>query len=176
MPYGCDEGEQYQKLNCETDVFSYNKVVGLIVIYDDTTISADLSDPANWATALANEEIAVIPEFVGEYDGGEPEEEEGFGLKETMVVSELYTLTGECEYNKKNIPFMNKLKTAGNKGVAFITGNLDEMHVVLGVECTYITKAAVTREKKKFRKYMVTAKWSKIGIPESYPVPAGILE
>jgi hypothetical protein len=176
MPYGCTEQEQYIKLNCSNDVFAYNKIVALVVIYDKSTIEADPSNAANWATALANEEIAVINDFKGEYDGGEVEEGEGFGTRLNKIDGETHTITGEVEYNKKNISFFNKLKTADNEGIAFITGDNEEMHVVLGVNVSYTTKAIVTREKQKIREFMLTAKWAKIEIPPSYPVPAGLLD
>lgn len=173
--FNCDSTAQYSEYDCATDEISYGRVITLGVIWDDSTIKDDLNDPALWQQAVTAGEVAIIKGFIGSYDGGTINVVPGYGKKLERIESQLHNISGRYVYQKKNIAFFNTLMSSSNKGLFFISGADQEMHVVLGVDASFKPQMPITEELEKTREYQLDVSWTRIGLPLSYDVGAVLM-
>lgn len=167
MPYGTETLGEYTKLVSGTHVFSYNKIVGIAILLD---ASVDYSDPTVWESyandaATMEGKVAIIPKVIGTYDGGNPTTDKGYGNKLEVVTQMTHTIDFRTEYNKINTPFVENLMLADNAGIAFFTGDFEELTVVTGVNVSFANLMPVTDEMDKPREFNYKATWSKIKLP-----------
>lgn len=176
MPYNCEALGGYQKIDCQVDKFSYNRVVAIGIIKNaakDYTLPATwaeyvtLEDPLVPGVFVANiaDDISIIPATYAEYDGGSPEVTPGYGDQLEVIDSNKHTIAGDVEYNKKNIGFFNGSMKSAGRGLVLISGSFEELHLVTGVSPTVIPRMPITRELEKHRRYQFDITWSKIELP-----------
>ena len=174
MPYDCEEVVAYLPLDCETDKFSFDKIVAVGFIKN---ADKDFALSATWdyedAAALAAD-ISVIPAANGEYDGGEPNitQEDAYGAKLEQMASRKHTLTFRVEYNAKNRNFFNKASFAKNFGVVFVSGNMDSLTYSGKVRATVAPKMPIGTDLQKVRFFEVVVTWSEINLAIPVSVPA----
>lgn len=179
MPYADDDlVADYTQLQEGTHTFAFNKVVGFGILINATV---DYEDPSVWAAhgvadpATIQDEVKIIPQVIGTYDGGSPTEDKGYGDKLTQITANTHTIDLRCEYNAVNKAFMNKLMNSNNYGVVFFSGNFDEMEVVTGVNASFTAKPAITDEQEKPREWTIQVKWSKIALPVTVAHDASVV-
>lgn len=165
MPYGGTLGD-YTPLVSGTHEFAYNKVIAMGVLVDP---DVDYTDPAVWAAFVADDttiaaDVKVIPDVIGSYDGGNPEQDKGYGKRLKVVKKNTHKIDFKSEYNKVNTPFMNDLMTGDNVGIYFITGNSEEFYVIPQA-ISFTSKSPVTDVLEDIREFDGTAEWSKITMP-----------
>lgn len=168
MPYGGDTLGSYTPLVAGTHSFKYNKVVAIAVLIDSTVDWDDDTVWSGYGTTPANlpDDAKVIKEVIGTYDGGSSNTDKGYGAKLEVVTDIVHTLPFRMEYNDVNNDFVNKLMTSNNVGIAFMSGNYDELNVVKGIDVTFIPQKPITDEQNKPREFSIVAKWSEIAFPK----------
>lgn len=169
MPYGGQTLGDYTKLIVGTHSFSYGKVVAIAVLIDG---AVDFDSDAVWdgyGTTPANlpADAKVIKNIIGEYDGGQPVTDIGYGAKLENVTEIVHTINFRMEYNSVNRSFVENLMLSDNVGVAFMTGNYEELNVVKGIEVSFTAQMPVNTEINKPREYTAVAKWSEIAFPST---------
>lgn len=168
---------------CDADVPDYvNRecgidfagVVGMGLIKDDEDPSdAELEDPTFWTAAIGDSPQAywVIQKTRGEYTGGTPTEEDGFGLQATVVTGADHTATVEVEGLAENWAFWEGVNRRKWKVVLITAGGL--MYYI-NVSTSVYAKINNQRSIKGMAFWSVDLKWQGLANPKVLEAPEGI--
>lgn len=172
MPYGCDNISAYIALECNVDNFSYNRVVAVGIL---TNGDKDFTLPATWVAYTTgtpavdiNDDMIVVKDVRGEYDGGAAEKGAGYGRMLEVVTGMKHKVTLTIEYNAKNKPFLDSLLKTTNAGIVIVSGNSkgDELEVV-AYPVSFSSKTPITADLDKVREAMIEGTWSAIELPKT---------
>ena len=151
------------------------------VAFVDSSVDLDSSpenfeDASTWQALIdSSPRLAhIIKNTRGEYAGGSPVEQEGFGTETTRVTGADHEITFEVEWLKDNVTFWNNLNKRKNYKFAFKTAS-DQLHFV-NKPVTVYAKQNVPRDIKAAAFWQVSVKWQDIDNPKIYDAPEGIFE
>jgi len=168
----CDSDvPDYVSRECGID---YAGIVGLGLIKDDESPSdVNLEDPNYWTTGIgaSPQAIYVIPKTRGEYSGGTPTEEDGFGLQATIVTGADHTATIEVEGLIENRDFWEGVNRRKWK-VALITAG--GLLYFIDVSSSVYAKINNQRSTKGMAFWMIDIKWQSFSNPKVLNAPDGI--
>lgn len=177
--WGCDNLEDYVKLNCETDVFHYNRITGLAILKKPSIIR-DLTDPLEWAKYVDGDptatptptpntyniatDMTVMYEVRGTYEPADPEMMQGYGDRYEIQKNRLHTVEAFFVYHKKNEPFYQNAEYSDNAGIAFLSGDraTGDLQVMQGVNATVVIKTNITELLSDFREGSIKITWSRL--------------
>lgn len=148
-----------------------NKIVSLAIFLIDAVFTT--YSKAEFDAQIATGDVKIIKGSQGSYDGGNPVLDKGYGEQFQEVVGNTHKLTLMYIFDKDNIDFYNQLMLVKNKGIAFVTGKGELMHVV-DVPVAFAVKMPVTEDLDKKRQVMIEVTWSNLELPLSYDVPANV--
>jgi hypothetical protein len=168
----CDTNvPDYVPRECGTD---YAGVVGIgLVATDEEPSDADLEN-ATWWTDGENaspQKIYVIQNTRGEYTGGTPTEEDGFGLENTRVTGADHAATVEVEGLAENRDFWegaNRRKWY----VALVTAG--GLLYWIEVPCSVYAKINNQRSIKGMAFWAIDIKWQSFSNPKVLTAPEGV--
>lgn len=133
----------------------------------------NISNPVEWAAAIAAGNVIVVAETNGSFDGGTPKLAAGFGdTIETYINSE-FKLTFKDPNYKNNCTFYEGLKTTRNWRVGFRTQTLVHLADVTAI---ITPKAPVADDLQGQVTWEVEAKWISRNYPCPQDVPAGVFD
>lgn len=165
---------------CSTDVDDYIPLecgierAGIIAIglidTDEEPTDANLQDASFWTTKLATSPAKywLINPTRGEYNGGTPTEEDGFGTESTQVTGADHEAVVEFEGLKDNRDFVESLNRRKFKLVMFTNGGL--LYYV-EVPVTVYTKITNPRSIKSGAHWAMSAKWQSYDNPKVLTTP-----
>lgn len=84
----------------------------------------DITDPAEWKTAIMNGDVIIIPATHGTADGGTPNYGPGYGSKINTYTNTVYKSTYFDPDYKTNRDFYNTLKKSSNYFYGYVTSSL----------------------------------------------------
>lgn len=124
--YDCEGAVTGPECDVCLDVIEHGRVRGVAVIAKDyyATLAADPEDLTKWTDGIADGKIFIIPLTQGNFDGGSPVEEPGYGDADTRVTGFKFTLNFKDPTLKANTAFYNTIKNSSNYHVAFRTETL----------------------------------------------------
>lgn len=160
--YNCSPCPQYE----------YGRIRSIALVKTSFTF-IDPSKSSEWAAGIANDNIRVIWETQGSYDGGSTSELAGFGDRETTNGGTKHTLIWKDPNYTENADFYNGLRYTSEWTLVYRTSN--SIHTV-GEPCTFTPKNPVQDDTKSNVVWDVQAVWSSPNSPVPYRTPAGIFD
>jgi hypothetical protein len=150
-------------------------VIGIALI-DESVEFTDITDESEWAAHITASPQLIWPlkKTRGEYPGGTPTEEEGFGKETTRVTGADHEATFEVEGTKANTAFWNNVNRKKNFKFAWAT-NGDNL-VYINHPVTVFAKLVNPRDIKAGMFWQVSVKWQSVDVPSITDVPTGIFE
>jgi len=168
----CDDNvPDYVPRECGID---YAGIVGIGLIKDEESPSdANLESAAWWEDEIiaSPQSVYVIPKTRGEYNGGTPTEEDGFGLQATVVTGADHTATVEVEGLIENRDFWEGVNRRKWK-VALITAG--GLMYYIDVSSSVYAKINNQRSTKGMAFWGVDIKWQSFSNPKVLNAPDGI--
>ena len=168
----CDDNvPDYVSRECGID---YAGIVGIGLIKDEENpTDANLEDPAWWEAEIiaSPQSVYVIPRTRGEYTGGTPTEEDGFGLQSTVVTGADHAATVEVEGLIENRDFWEGVNRRKWKIVMITAGGL--MYYV-DVSTSVYAKINNQRSTKNMAFWAIDLKWQSFSNPKVLEAPEGI--
>lgn len=146
--------------------------VGLIDLNESPT-STNLEDASWWTSqiALSPQVTFVIQNTRGEYNGGSPVEEEGFGKESTQITGADHELSFEVEGLIDNRDFWEGANR--RKWKLAIATNGDLLYYISSPVTLY-AKIMNPKNIKSGAFWAVTCKWQDYSNPAVYNIPVGI--
>jgi hypothetical protein len=151
-------------------------IVALALIEtDQNPTNANLSSATYWETVLAASPPTHhrILQTRGEYPGGTPTEEEGFGRESTQVTGADHEATLEVEGLLSNRDFWEAVNRKKWK-TAFITNG--DLVIFVDVPVTVYAKMSNQRNIRGNAFWMVSFKWQSYDNPRVAEIPDGIFD
>jgi len=168
----CDSNvPDYVTRECGVD---FAGIVGMGLIKDDQSpTDANLEDPTFWENAIAAspQSYYVIPKTRGEYTGGTPTEEDGFGLQLKIVTGAEHTATVEVEGLIENRDFWEGVNRRKWK-VALITAG--GLMYFIDVSSSVYAKINNQRSTQNMAFWSIDIKWQSLSNPKVLNAPEGI--
>lgn len=165
------EVPDYVTLQCGND---FAGIVGLGLIKDDQSpTDGQLESADYWEDGIiaSPQVVYVIPKTRGEYTGGSPTEEEGFGLQGTIVTGAEHVATVEVEGLIENRDFWEGVNRRKWKVVLVTSAGF--MYFV-NVSSSVYAKISNARSTKSMAFWMIDIKWQSYANPKVLNAPAGI--
>lgn len=146
--------------------------VGLVDLDEDPD-QTDLEDASWWTALLAQspQTSFVIQNTRGQYDGGQPTEEEGYGTESTQVTGADHEALFEVEGLLDNRDFWEGANRRKWK-LAIVTNAM--LLYWVNVPATIYSKIMNPRNIKQGAFWAVSAKWQDYSNPAVYEAPDGI--
>jgi hypothetical protein len=166
-----DNVPDYVTRECGID---YAGIVGIGLIKDDQNPTDENLESDTWWTAQISaspQSVYVIPKTRGEYTGGTPTEEEGFGLQDTIVTGANHQATVEVEGLIENRDFWEGVNRRKWKVVLVTAGGL---LYYINVSSSVYAKINNVRSTKNMAFWMIEIKWQSFSNPEVLNAPDGI--
>jgi hypothetical protein len=168
----CNEDqEEYVNRDCGID---YAGIVGIGLIKDDEDpTDANLENPAFWEAEIdaSPQSYFVIQNTRGEYPGGTPTEEDGFGLQAKVVTGADHAATVEVEGLIENRDFWEGANRRKWKVVLITAGGL--MYYT-NVSTSVYAKINNQRSTKNMAFWSIDIKWQAFANPKVLNAPVGI--
>jgi hypothetical protein len=168
----CDSNvPDYVARECGTD---YAGVVGIgLVATDETPTDGDLESAEFWLDGqdASPQKIYVIPNTRGEYTGGSPTEEDGFGLENTRVTGADHAAVVEVEGLKENRNFWEGANRRKWK-VALVTAA--GLLLWIDVPASVYAKINNQRSIKNMAFWAIDIKWQSFSNPKVLTAPEGV--
>ena len=144
------------------------------VAYVKNTFSfTDPTSPAQWAAGILADDIIVVWQTKGLYDGGVTAELVGFGDSITINGNTTHTLTYDDPNYKENCDFYNAIKFSQEYYGVFRTST--QIHLT-GAPITVTPKNPVADDINSVVTWNVTWKWTNPDSPCAFNTPAGIFD
>ena len=162
---------EYVNRDCGID---YAGVVAIGLIKDDQSPTDDnLEDPAFWEAEIiaSPQSYFVIQNTRGEYNGGTPTEQDGFGLQSTVVTGADHVANFEVEGLIENYNFWEIVNRRKWKVVIITAGGL--MYYV-NVSSSVYAKINNAKSTKAMAFWSVDIKWQSFSNPKVLTAPEGI--
>jgi hypothetical protein len=164
----------YTQIDCGIDQAG---IVAMAFIDESTPTPSvtNLEDEAWWTALLAvsPEASFIVTKTRGEYPGGTPTEEDGFGRESTQITGALHEATIEFEGIDENREFVEGINRRKFK-VAFVTNGNKVIFVDAPV--TSYFKLNIPRGITTAAFYMGTLKWQEYSNPIVADAPANIFD
>jgi hypothetical protein len=166
----CDSDvPDYVNRECGTD-FAGIVGIGLIDV-DLSPNEAVLISSETWDTETSPQLYYLIKNTRGEYTGGSPTEEEGFGTESTRVTGAEHAATVEVEGLSENRDFWEGVNRRKWKVVLVTAGGL--MYYINRPVSVYAT-INNQRSTKGMAFWNISLKWQDFSNPEVYEAPEGV--
>jgi hypothetical protein len=150
-------------------------IIGVALILESVEFT-DIENEAEWTAKkeASPQEVWILKDTRGEYPGGSPTEEEGFGKETVRVTGAEHEITVEVPGIKDNVDFFNKVNRSRRFKFAFVTAG-DLLFYVQQPVIIY-GKQNIPRDTKAGAFWMLTIKWQSLDNPAVYDAPVGIFE
>lgn len=145
------------------------RAIGLIDLTEEPS-DANLEDASFWTTKLATSPAKywLIKPTRGEYNGGTPTEEDGFGMESTQVTGADHEATIEFEGLDANRDFVESINRRKFKLVLFTAAGL---MLYIEAPVTIYTKITNPRSIKAGAFWAMIAKWQSYDNPKVLTTP-----
>lgn len=153
-------------------VFEPGNIVAVALIKGDQSPTlANLREASFWTTKLnaSPQKYYVILNTRGEYPGGTPTEEDGFGRTLVRRNGADHEVTFEVEGVEDNGLFVNMVNQIVNWKFVFVTS--DNL-AFFAEDVSIYGKIVIERPIKSLVRWAFSAKWTNIENPESFEAPA----
>jgi hypothetical protein len=165
----CDSDvPDYVQRECGTD-YAGIVAIGLIDV-DQSPNEATLISSVTWEDT-SPQLFYVIQNTRGEYTGGAPTEEEGFGLESTRVTGADHAATVEVEGLIENRDFWEGVNRRKWKVVLITAG---ELMYYVDVPVSVYAKINNQRSTKGMAFWSIDFKWQSFSNPQVYTAPTGV--
>lgn len=168
----CDaEMEDYVTRDCGTD---FAGIIAMALIpEDEDPTDEELESAEYWDEALeaSPSTTHIIKKTRGNYDGGTPTEEEGFGLESTRVTGADHAAVVEVEGLKENRNFWEGANRRRWKVVLVTAGDI--MYYI-DVPTSVYAKINNQRSIKGMAFWAVDLKWQSLSNPKVLTTPTGV--
>ena len=159
--------------NCSPcPTYEYGRIRSIALIKNTFTF-IDPTKTSEWTAGIAADNIRVIWETQGQYDGGSTSELAGFGDRETTNGGTKHTLTFKDPNYTENWDCYDGLRESSEWTLAYRTSN--SIHLV-GEPVTFTPKNPVQDDTKSNVVWEVQAVWSSPSSPRPYTTPTGIFD
>lgn len=155
-------------LDCGTEA---GRVVGVAAIKTSYTF-LDITDPTEWTSAIASEDVKIIGKTKGSYAGGEVTEIAGFGKQDVNQTGAKHEMVFSVQGIEDNGAFINELNVQRDYRVAFVTSG--DLLLEVDVPCNFFGKIVVEEDLDSDAMFTVSVKWSKLANPTVTLAPLGI--
>lgn len=146
-------------------------VRSIAFIADNFTFTSP-TNTSEWTAGIASEDIIIIPETNGTFDGGAPQEGAGFGDNPTSLDGYDFSLNYFDPNFIDNCDFYNTIKNSRNSWkVAFRTGS---QVYISDKTVTILPKMPIAADVKGKVLWDVTVKWTSQNLPCSYNTPTNV--
>lgn len=170
-PSGCSAGNTVPTYSCSPcPEYEYGRIRSIAFVKNSFSFT-DPTSAAEWTTGIENEDIVVIWETQGSYDGGTTSELTGFGDREFTNGGTTHVLTFKDPNYSENCDFYNAIRNSSDYTIAFRTSS--KVHLA-GAPVTITPKNPVADDLKSNVVWEATVKWQNPDSPCPYETPAGI--
>lgn len=143
--------------------------VRTVLFIDKDFVITNPSSPSQWNSGIQSRSIIIIPKTYGTFDGGTPQEGQGFGDTPTSLDGYDFTLQFFDPNFIGNVDHYDSLKNLrSNYKVAFRTGS---QIIISDKVVTIIPKMPVAQDLKSKVLWDVTVKWTSQNLPGVYDAP-----
>lgn len=165
---------EYTQVDCGIDQAG---IVAVAFVDEDvaTPTQANLEDPSWWTnlTGASPQTAFIAPQTRGEYPGGTPTEEEGFGKQSTQVTGAQHEATIEFEGLEENRNFVEGINRKRWK-MALVTNGGKLLFIDAPVTC--YGKPVIPKNINAAAFWQMTLKWQDYSNPIVADVPATIFD
>lgn len=139
----------------------------------DAAGDSTAAQQAAWNRARRAGKLIVVPNILGEYDGGSPTEAQGYGGAQSRVTGMEHTLTVDDVNVVGNRSFADAVNRSQRYVAWFATERLIwNGHAPCGISATMPVDKAYTSEVK----YVYNLKWSSLEHPQHYWLPRQLFD
>lgn len=144
-----------------------------VAFIKNTFAFVDPSDPTEWAAGFASEDIILIPQTKGTFDGGSEVEAPGYGDQSTRLTGYNFQAQYQDPNYRQNCNFYNTLKNSRQYKFAYRTQT--QIHIS-DTTVQVIPKNPVQDDTQTEVVWDVIVKWSGNDLPCPFDVPEGIFD
>lgn len=152
--------------------YEYGRVSSIAFI-KNTFSFTDETSPAEWSAGILAEDIIVIWQTAGSYDGGTTAEQPGFGRSATINGNTTHILNFRDPNYKENCDFYNAIKFSSEYTIAFATSS--QVHFA-GAPVTITPRNPIADDVNSVVVWDVSVKWTNPDSPCPFNKPAGIFD
>jgi hypothetical protein len=170
-PSGCDVAVPDHECDpCE--VIEHARVRSVAFVKKDF-VFIDPTSPTEWRAGILAKDIIIIPEVLGSYNGGDPQEGTGYGDQASRFTGYQNELNFKDPNYGNNAPFYNALKYSREYKLAWRTET--KTHISDN-PVSILPKNPVTETLTDEVVYDVTARWNSSDMSEPFDTPVGIFD
>jgi len=172
-PSGCGPSQTIPTYSCsDCPEYEYGRIRS-VFFYKNSFSFTDPTNPTEWDAGISNEDIIVIWETQGSYDGGTTSELTGFGDREFTNGGTSHVLTYKDPNYAENCDFYNAMRGSSNYSFGYRTSS--KIHLS-GAPVTATPKNPVQDDLKSNVVWEVVVKWQNADSPCPYDTPEGIFD
>ncbi|MBX3103205.1 MAG: hypothetical protein KF690_11905 [Bacteroidetes bacterium] len=180
-PTSCAEAVQYLKQCCARTEKGGVRHMILVDKYYQPTLESALdaagddrqAQLAAWFQALQADKLVVIPNVLGNYNGGEPVESQGYGGAQSRTTGMTHTAVVDDVNVVGNRVFAQAIMQSQRYVLWFATSDLIwNTHSPCGIS----VQMPVEREYTSELKYVYTLQWSSLNPPQHYWLPLSLFD
>lgn len=170
---GCGTGGAIPAYSCNPcPAYEYGRIRSVAFI-KNTFSFTDPTSSSEWTAGINNDNIIVIWQTQGSYDGGTTSELAGFGDSEFVNGGVSHVLNFKDPNYLENCDFYNQIKYSSEYTIAFRTSSA--VHLASS-PVTITPKNPIADDLKSNVVWDVTVKWQQADAPCPYTTPAGIFD
>lgn len=170
-PAGC-ETEVPDHLCNECEEIEHARVRSVAFI-NKSFVFNDPTSPVEWQAGIAAKDIIIIPEVLGSYNGGDPQEGTGYGDQASRFTGYNHELLFKDPNYALNGGFYNAIKYSRQYKIAWRTET--KTHISEN-PVSVLPKNPVTENLTDELVWDVTVRWSSGDLSEPFDTPPGIFE
>lgn len=136
-------------------------------------VFTDPTNPVEWRNGIENKDIIIVPQVLGSYNGGDPQEGTGYGDLSTRLTGYNHELTFRDPNYKLNGAFYNALKHSRLFRIAWRTST--QTHISDNPVSVF-PQNPVTETLTDQVDWNVIARWQQADLSEPFDTPAGIFD
>lgn len=165
--------DDFIPLQCGIERAGIRAILLIDVDQDPSQANLESSTFINAAIAASPQQYWLIQPTRGEYNGGTPTEEEGFGTNATQVTGADHEAIVETEGIKDNRDTMESINRRKFKvGLFTVGGNL----LYIDVSCSIYAKIMNPKSPKSGSFWQLSIKWQSYDNPKVYTSPDVLLD
>ena len=137
------------------------------------TLMVDPTSPVKWQAGIATKAIVIVPEVIGSFDGGAPQEGPGYGDSDSELLGYKFGLAYKDPNYKLNAAFYNAIKRSRRYAVAWRS----ESQIHISDKTARITpKNPIAEDLNSDVVWDVAISFSQPDLPVPFDVPPGIFD
>lgn len=167
-PGGCDSELTHVCLPCPA--VENGRVRNLAFVHDSVTFT-DVTNPAEWKTAMLINKILIITPVNGTYDGGNPTIGNGYGSVPKRKTGNVFKISVKSPHFRSNCSLYNTLMSSLNWRVAWTSESLLQ---ISDSAAFIIAKDPIEEAVESERVWNLEIEFSQKNISCHYAIPGGI--